>query len=95
MIKLLGVENKKKRCVFEIFRAETTTTTVFLITAPTRGAGLSTVFLVDRFKFFFLEAINFLQAIKITSDKAFRLFSERRKSSILLDSPLWKEKEKE
>ena len=71
------------------------TTTVFLITAPTRGAGLSTVFLVDRFKFFFLEAINFLQAIKITSDKAFRLFSERRKSSILLDSPLWKEKEKE
>ena len=77
----------------EIFRAETTTTTVFLITAPTRGVGLSTVFLVDRLKF--LEAINFLQAIKITSDKAFRLFSERRKSSILLDSPLWKEKEKE
>ena len=53
MIKLLGVENKKKRCVFEIFRAETTTTTVFLITAPTRGVGLSTVFLVDRLKFFF------------------------------------------
>ena len=53
MTKLLGVENKKKRRVFEIFRTETTTTTVFLITASTRGAGLSTVFLVDRFKFFF------------------------------------------
>ena len=44
--------------------------------------------------FFFLEAINFLQAIKITSDKAFRLFSEHQKSSILLDSPLSKEKRK-
>ena len=39
-----------------------------------------------------LEAINFLQAIEITSGKAFRLFSEHRKSSILLDSSLSKEK---
>ena len=64
MIKLLGVENKKKRCVFEIFRAETRTTNVFLITAPTRGAGLSTVFLVDRFKIFFFGGHKFLSSNK-------------------------------
>ena len=39
-----------------------------------------------------LEAINFLQAIEITSGKAFRLFSEHRKSYILLYSSFskWK-----
>ena len=31
-----------------------------------------------------MEATNFLQAIEITSGKAFRLFSEHRKSSIII-----------
>ena len=31
-----------------------------------------------------MEAINFLQAIEIISGKAFRLFSEHRKSSIII-----------
>ena len=39
-----------------------------------------------------MEALNFLQAIEITSGKAFRLFGEHQKSSILLNSSLLKEK---
>ena len=57
--------------------------------------SLSTIFPEDLQIFFChlsSESINFLQAIEITSGKAFRLFSEHRKSSILLDSSLSKEK---
>ena len=40
----------------------------------------------------FLGAVNIFQAIDITSGKVFRLFSEHRKSSTLLNSSLLKEK---
>ena len=49
--------------------------------------SLSTIFAVDLQIFFChlsSESINFLQAIEITSGKAFRLFSEHRKSSIII-----------
>ena len=85
---------KKKRCVWNFQSGNNNNNRISNDSSDKRSRSL---YCISRrsVKIFFLEAINFLQAIKITSDKAFRLFSERRKSSILLDSPLWKEKEKE
>ena len=63
--------------------------------APKRGAGLSTqsFYCISRRSLnicrrLFLEALNFVQAIEITSGKAFRLFSEYRKIFILFNAPL-------
>ena len=83
--------------VFEIFKA-VAKITVFLIAAPRRAAGLSTVFPEDFLKICLLPSVfggykfSSEKAIEITGGKAFRLFSGHRKRFILLNSSLSKEK---